>query len=373
MKEILTTEESFTKIQAIFDEREREYNAREQEFKQRKAAFLALEEKISRQKEENAVKERELKSEESRLNQLGVELEAQRADVQAMEKELKAAREEFEVEKGKAYLQIKIEKEELKNEQIKVRRLTEQLEYEKEMGNMGVEVLSVDMNDYIRKEELKDYISKSELQEQYIARSQVERDYIPKEVHETELKELKEVNDALQKSKAALFRKMFGKDSDAEEPKEEAAEARTENESVASIVELKEAAGDISETTRDLTADALKDALLERTDFIAPKIRHADNGDMVETEIRDKGLSCFFVFDEPPYFDIIAKRKESKRLTALIEDMRNAHPDITFTHEDGEVRASGYFLRSISVQALLNEVTKIAECFGEKEKRHGSR
>ena len=44
------TEDSFARMQAIFDERERQYNEREEEFKKRREAFATLETRLSAQR-----------------------------------------------------------------------------------------------------------------------------------------------------------------------------------------------------------------------------------------------------------------------------------------------------------------------------------
>lgn len=353
MEEVLKTEDSFDRMRAIFAEREKEYNAREEEFKQRRATFTALEEKLRREKEDIVSRENELKSRETELGMRLDELEKKRTEVQKMEERLKRERTEFDTEKSNAYLDVKLAQEELQNEMMKVKRQSEQLEFQKEMGNIGVEVIHVNTDDYIPKEDLKNYILRSEVEERYILKTE----------HEKEVDQLKEANQNLQKAKAELFRKMFGGSSAKE----------TVSEEERSIVNKKAGGGEatdvISETARDLTAESLKDALLERTDYNAPRVRHADKGDLVE--VKKGEATCCFVFDEPPYFDITFQRKESKRLLALLEKLREMYPDVTFTSENGEVRVTGYFMRSISVSALLKEVEEISDGFLEQEERHG--
>lgn len=353
MEEVLKTEDSFDRMRAIFAEREKEYNAREEEFKQRRATFTALEEKLRREKEDIVSRENELKSRETELGLRLDELEKKRTEVLEMEERLKKERTAFDAEKSNAYLNVKLAQEELQNEMMKVKRQSEQLEFQKEMGNIGVEVIHVNTDDYIPKEDLKNYILRSEVEERYILKTE----------HEKEVDQLKEINQNLQKAKAELFRKMFG-GSGAKETINEETQSSADKETRGG-----EATDIISETTRDLTAESLKDALLERTDYNAPRVRHADKGDLVE--VKKGEATCCFVFDEPPYFDITFQRKESKRLLALLEKLRVMYPDVTFTSENGEVRITGYFMRSISVSSLLKEVEEISDGFLEQEERHG--
>lgn len=359
MEEVLKTEASFDRMRAIFAEREKEYNAREEEFKQRRAAFTALEEKLRREKEEITSRETELKSRETELSMRLDELAKKRTEVQEMEERLKKERTEFDTEKSNAYLDVKLAKEELQNEMVKVKRQSEQLEFQKEMGNIGVEVIPVNTDDYIPKEDLKNYILCAEVEERYILKTE----------HEKEVCRLKEANQNLQQAKAELFRKMFGGSaaSEKETVKEEDYGSADREAEWTGAGDKKD--NEESESSRDLTAESLKEALLERTDYNAPRVRHADEGDLVEVK---KGEAvCCFVFAEPPYFDITFHRKESKRLLALLERLREKYPDVTFTCENGEVRMSGYFVRSISVPSLLKEIEEISESFLEQEKRHG--
>ena len=61
-----------------------------------------------------------------------------------------------------------------------MKREAEALEYEKEMGNIGVEVL---------REDLSNYIPKSEVHTHYLLRSEVEENYIPRSEHEKKVEE----------------------------------------------------------------------------------------------------------------------------------------------------------------------------------------
>lgn len=363
------TEDSFARMQAIFDERERQYSEREEEFKKRREAFATLETSLSAQRAEIEEREKKIAAEEERLTKLHcerdevyqnkiAELDDREKKINALEEQLKKQKLDFETEKNQAYLRVKIEEEELKNDRLRVRRQAEALEYQKEMGNIGVEVI---------KQDLSDYISKKDVQEHYLSKREVEAGYVSRSDHEAQIEELEQTVKALQQAKTELFRKMFGRDG-------EESRGKTPKEQVERILYGMEDAGEDTETesekpddpteeqtteaTRDLTVDSLKGTILDDTEFEPPQIRHAENGDLVETSVGK--VKCYFVFGEPPYFDLVIARKAGKRLDTLIELMKQEYKDISFVYENGELRATGFFLRNMQAEALLNEVKQLS-------------
>ena len=363
------TEDSFARMQAIFDERERQYSEREEEFKKRREAFATLETSLSAQRAEIEEREKKIAAEEERLTKLHcerdevyqnkiAELDDREKKINALEEQLKKQKLDFETEKNQAYLRVKLEEEELKNDRLRVRRQAEALEYQKEMGNIGVEVI---------KQDLSDYISKKDVQEHYLSKREVEAGYVSRSDHEAQIEELEQTVKALQQAKTELFRKMFGRGSEESKissPKEQVEgilygmedtdeDAKTESEKPDDPTEEQ-----TTEATRDLTVDSLKGTILDDTGFEPPQIRHAENGDLVETSVGK--VKCYFVFGEPPYFDLVIARKAGKRLDTLIELMKQEYKDISFVYENGELRATGFFLRNMQAEALLNEVKQLS-------------
>lgn len=363
------TEDSFARMQAIFDERERQYSEREEEFKKRREAFATLETSLSAQRAEIEEREKKIAAEEERLTKLHcerdevyqnkiAELEDREKKINALEEQLKKQKLDFETEKNQAYLRVKLEEEELKNDRLRVRRQAEALEYQKEMGNIGVEVI---------KQDLSDYISKKDIQEHYLSKREVEAGYVSRSDHEAQIEELEQTVKALQQAKTELFRKMFGRDGEesrGKTPKEQVEgilygmedtdeDAKTESEKPDDPTEEQ-----TTEATRDLTVDSLKGTILDDTGFEPPQVRHAENGDLVETSVGK--VKCYFVFGEPPYFDLVIARKAGKRLDTLIELMKQEYKDISFVYENGELRATGFFLRNMQAEALLNEVKQLS-------------
>lgn len=363
------TEDSFVRMQAIFDERERQYNEREEEFKKRREAFATLETSLSAQRAEIEEREKKIAAEEERLTKLHcerdevyqnkiAELDDREKKINALEEQLKKQKLDFETEKNQAYLRVKLEEEELKNDRLRVRRQAEALEYQKEMGNIGVEVI---------KQDLSDYISKKDVQEHYLSKREVEAGYVSRSDHEAQIEELEQTVKALQQAKTELFRKMFGRDGEesrGKTPKEQVEgilygmedtdeDAKTESEKPDDPTEEQ-----TTEATRDLTVDSLKGTILDDTGFEPPQIRHAENGDLVETSVGK--VKCYFVFGEPPYFDLVIARKAGKRLDTFIELMKQEYKDISFVYENGELRATGFFLRNMQAEALLNEVKQLS-------------
>lgn len=363
------TEDSFARMQAIFDERERQYSEREEEFKKRREAFATLETSLSAQRAEIEEREKKIAAEEERLTKLHcerdevyqnkiAELDDREKKINALEEQLKKQKLDFETEKNQAYLRVKLEEEELKNDRLRVRRQAEALEYQKEMGNIGVEVI---------KQDLSDYISKKDVQEHYLSKREVEAGYVSRSDHEAQIEELEQTVKALQQAKTELFRKMFGRDGEesrGKTPKKQVEgilygmedtdeDAKTESEKPDDPTEEQ-----TTEATRDLTVDSLKGTILDDTGFEPPQIRHAENGDLVETSVGK--VKCYFVFGEPPYFDLVIARKAGKRLDTLIELMKQEYKDISFVYENGELRATGFFLRNMQAEALLNEVKQLS-------------
>lgn len=363
------TEDSFARMQAIFDERERQYSEREEEFKKRREAFATLETSLSAQRAEIEEREKKIAAEEERLTKFHcerdevyqnkiAELDDREKKINALEEQLKKQKLDFETEKNQAYLRVKLEEEELKNDRLRVRRQAEALEYQKEMENIGVEVI---------KQDLSDYISKKDVQEHYLSKREVEAGYVSRSDHEAQIEELEQTVKALQQAKTELFRKMFGRDGEesrGKTPKEQVEgilygmedtdeDAKTESEKPDDPTEEQ-----TTEATRDLTVDSLKCTILDDTGFEPPQIRHAENGDLVETSVGK--VKCYFVFGEPPYFDLVIARKAGKRLDTLIELMKQEYKDISFVYENGELRATGFFLRNMQAEALLNEVKQLS-------------
>lgn len=363
------TEDSFARMQAIFDERERQYSEREEEFKKRREAFATLETSLSAQRAEIEEREKKIAAEEERLTKLHcerdevyqnkiAELDDREKKINALEEQLKKQKLDFETEKNQAYLRVKLEEEELKNDRLRVRRQAEALEYQKEMGNIGVEVVNQDLSDYI---------PKAEVREHYLSKQEVEAGYVPRSDHEAQIEELEQTVKALQQAKTELFRKMFGRgsgESKISSPKEQVEgilygmedageDTKTESEKPDDPTEEQ-----TTEATRDLTVDSLKGTILDDTGFEPPQIRHAENGDLVETSVGK--VKCYFVFGEPPYFDLVIARKAGKRLDTLIELMKQEYKDISFVYENGELRATGFFLRNMQAEALLNEVKQLS-------------
>lgn len=337
------------RMKAIFEEREREYQEREAEFKQRRDEFHTLEEHLRIEKAEIEEREKHLHEQEDTLKESLLELQNNQERLKADAEQLKKEQEAFEAERNRSYLQAKLAEEELKNERIKVKRQSEQLEYQREMGNLGIQVVKSDVN-------MEAYILRTEVAEKYVLKEEVRNDYVLKTLYEEETEKLREENKALQKAKTDLFRKMFGKETSTDE---NVPNFGTEDKQ-AEESEEEEYPSTVDEKLRDMTADDLKNELLERTDFRTPKIRHSEGGELVETE---KGrFSVVFVFAEVPYFDIVMKEKESKRRNARLTKLVENHSGVTYDSlEDGSVRINGYFVRTISTDALLAEVENIMD------------
>lgn len=331
------------RMKAIFEEREREYQEREAEFKQRRETFHAMEEHLVSEKAQIENREKQLKEQEETLKESLKELQDGQNRLKEETEQLQKEREAFEAERNRSYLQSKLAEEELKNERIKVKRQSEQLEYEKEMGNIGIQIVSPGVD-------LSDYVLRSVVTEKYILKEEVQKDYILKSMHEEETERLREENKALQKAKTDLFRKMFGKTESEGHSEESVPESGT--------IEKPEEACQSPEKLRDMTAESLKNELLERTDFHTPQIRHAESGDLVET---GKGrFRIIFMFEEIPYFDLVVKEKESRQLNARLTEFIGKHPGITYDFpEDGSLRLNGCFIRTISEETLLSEVESI--------------
>lgn len=370
MEDMFNADENLSRMQAIFAEREKQYTEREADFKRRRESFAALEEKLTSLKADVEEREKKVAEKEKALEQQiaekeaaykikDAELDEREKRVISLEEQLKQDKTAFENEKSGAYLKVKLEEEQLKNERLKVKREAEALEYEKEMGNIGVEVL---------REDLSNYIPKSEVHTHYLLRSEVEENYIPRSEHEKKVEELEQSVAALQQAKTELFRKMFGRGGDNADnmdatntnreqtldSKSEKKDDLPEKEDALEKPEVRET----TEATRDLTVEYLKEYLIDQIDFKTPQVRHAEDGDLLESSIGK--LKCYFVFSEPPYFDLTYSTKGGRRLEQHLEQMKGKYSDISFVYENGELRATGFFLRNMSADTLIEEVKKIA-------------
>lgn len=382
MNENQTPEAFLEEMRQVFANREEEFRKREAAWQEKNTELQELLRKLGRQKQEQDVREteqrerqRELEAGQERLKEQGEALEQWKEELG------QRLRTQQEAEK-EVLLKHNLELEKVRNEQMKLQRLTEEYEYRLSLLDSGLpeEGKPSDAPDPER------WVSRTELEEREASYGKTLAGY------EEELL-------ALREERTRLIRRILEGEGDAGSPgrpsevREEVREPPAEPVQTAPIpgswteeptcggMDFGEtggapaaSAGDIpgeedcpgGYSGEELTAEVLCTYLKKvEPEFLRPSVHHSDEGEQVHTEYR--GLTCCFLFGRPASFDVAAVRKDSPQLRKLLQQMNDTHPGIQFRYENGAIYATGYFTSDFAAAELIRRVKDIAACFKQRE------
>ena len=116
--------------------------------------------------------------------------------------------------------------------------------------------------------------------------------------------------------------------------------------------------------TEELTAEIVKRFLEKNVEGVEEiAIAHSDQADQL---LAHKGtLTWRFIFDDPCYFDVSAKRKKERKLHKLLAHLNENHPELKFTYAEDRVIATGFFTKSMQPYDLIKEVERVSGFFRE--------
>lgn len=401
---------SFERLEQLYAEREEEYRKREETFTGRQEILRSREQAVKE-------KETQLKQELEELERKRADLEALEAELKKQGKELEEAREGLEEEKGRSLLEVNVMRGETRNMELRAQRLCE--EYEAKLALLDGDVAELLKNPVLP--EKGDFISREE------------HDRAIGELA-SEYERLQSENQELTKEKAELIRKLLYSRKEADKAKEtdtvketDEREADVPDPGVQTPPPVSVPPGDIlfpdtapvleanadvyvmtdvkvmpgagipsepgadtgippesgtdagmpsgpgTEAEEELTAEVLCRYLDKQMPQGTAEVRHASDTDQVHMQMQ--GLRYVFVFGKPCYFDIAAKRKNSRELTGgrfkkgLLDTYNERFPGVTFRYQEEtqEVVATGYFTDSMRPEELLAQIGTIADCFAQKE------
>lgn len=327
-------------IEEVFQERNELFKSWEERIEERKKELLEREEKVRVSERESAERAEKLLEEQQRLEEKkkGVE-------------ELLAIQEKNKVEleeKSKHIIREKIDLEKRKNQYLSM--------------------------DTCRGKDTENSVCL----EDYILRTEVEEKYIPIEEHQRQIKEVKEeaFHEAFNRALSVIVpnnSKTYSPileeaDRETEETYADKEEVQCEQaeEEVEQIIEeevyLDEDEMEISEVKEELTASVLKNYIEKNpSGFTFPEILHSEGEDQLR--VTRGTLEYRFIFDNPCYFDIIAERKEGKRLRNIITQLNQEYPKVKFRFNDGKIVATTYFSNKTPAHELISEVEEISQLF----------
>lgn len=349
------------RMNQIFEEREREFQLREDNFDKKQKALSGKEEMLKKQMEELRIRQSEY---DERYEELCVKEKEAEAAAQKLAEEklrLEEMKSQAESQKEQLLMDTYMLKEELRNETLRTRRIRE--EYE---GRISL--LDPDMAELLS-----------------AGAGTGDFGMITKEEHDTSiqafesridgmkkrLEALKSENEVLAQEKQRLLKQLFsrgdagsggGHETKAEEPEKEAPmeeHAEPERDPAG-----RENAGEASE---ELTASVLYNYLAKNEGRAEVEKRHSGSAEQIF--MKRNGLDYCFVFASPAYFDIRCKRKKDRYVKTAMEKFNNEQSGVKFAYDEaaGEVVATGYFTQEIAASGLMDSVNSIVKrCFNEE-------
>lgn len=362
MDEPLQTQKTaLERMNQIFEDREKEFRLREDNFNKKQKVLSEKERMLKVQMEE--LKGRQSEYDDKHMALCAKEKEIQ-SEIQKLEGEksrLEEMKNQVEARKEQVLMDVSMLKEELRNEILKNERIRE--EYESKIALLDpdmAELLSAGAgagdSGMITREE-------------YDASIQAFESRI--DGMKKELEALKSENEVLAQEKQRLLKQLFsrgnagiggGHETKAEEPeKEPSGEEHAVPER--SPIE-RENAGEASE---ELTASVLYNYLAKNEGRAEVEKRHSGLAEQIF--MKRNGLAYCFVFTSPAYFDIRCKRKKDRYVKTAMEKFNNEQSGVKFAYDEaaGEVVATGYFTQEITASVLMDSVNSIVKrCFNEE-------
>lgn len=356
-------EDFLERTRAIFAEREKEFQLREQAFEEKEKGLKALLKHITSERKELEGQREELKTRQKALEEDREVLNSRSLELEEQEQGLKARQEHFEEWEKDQLMKYNLELEQVRNEEMKLKRLTDDYNYRVSLLEPGVAealqspVAAVDLDSYISIDEHNHRIRLAEEKAQGFMKEREELKATVKEVQK-ERDGLEATIKEMQKERGKLLDKIV--------------ELRSSQTAEACVPETKsrggtketQPAGAVPETEEELTAHVLQSYLKRnRTDLEELEVRHSEDGELLYA--KGRGLTYHFLFVEPSTFDISTERKDSTRLRRQLETCNGKFPGVQFHYDEAERRvyATGYFTNQLKAHELMDRVQEIADCF----------
>ena len=337
-----TQKTALERMNQIFDEREREFRLREDNFLKKQEVLSGKETALKRQMEE-------LKSRQSENDAKHAALCAKEKEVRSEIKKLEGERSRLEARKEQVLMDVSMLKEELRNEILKTERIRE--EYESKTA-----LLDPDMAELLAAR-AGTGDSGMVIKEEHDAAIQAFESRI--DGMEKELEALKSENEVLAQEKQRLLKQLFSVGKPDAEDRYGNRGAEPERSPAG-----REDAGEASE---ELTASVLYHYLTKNEGRAEVEKRHSGSAEQIF--MKRNGLAYCFVFASPAYFDIRCKRKKDRYVKTAMEKFNNEQSGVKFAYDEaaGEVVATGYFTQEITASGLMDSVNSIVErCFNEE-------
>lgn len=339
-------EKILEEIRQVFQKRELEFQKREESYEKRKQQTQKLLEALTEQK-------KDLENMKSRLEQKSQRLEEQEQqqnerlkEIERREQALNEQTRLLEEKEKDLYVEQNLEIEKVRNEQMKLQRLTDEYEYKISLVDNGI------FSD--PKEESSSFSISDSNKNELLEKLNKMSDEITKK---------DETISTLQVERRNLLQLLMEKNNN-DKTEENCVQQRAETNNPQEQEEIPEEHIDQEE----LTAENLKRYLeRNRPAFKNLQIRHSDNGEQLHAD--GNGLKYTFVFTTPASFDLVAYRRKSGRIRELIEKFNQKYPGVQFRYDTNEqaVYASGYFTVEMSPEELMQKVDEIETCFHLKE------
>ncbi len=361
-------EEILKRIQRLSKEREEEYQLREAAFEKRQRANEIREQKLLKLAEDLELREKNYETLMDALAKAEQEATEKTEQLKAEQEKFRSDQEEFERTVSEKMMEIQVMEEETRNEKMKQQRIREEYESRIAVLDSG-EAAEQAQEQKIQAEE--EFRKKLEEKEEQI-----------KELS-GKIKELEKENGQLEAEKGELFRKLLSLPSEGQttvlEPEKAPEEVPNFGTQTVGQEESEESGNRKEQFTaqeehiEELTADVLYNYLDRNESHAELHLHHADGGEQVW--MTKQGLSYYFVFEDPFYFNIRASRKSSRYLTGgflkkgLLEELNSRYPGVKFSYDEQEqeVVAEGYFTSEMSPNDFMSHVDTIADCFRKKE------
>lgn len=340
-------------LQEIFQIREEEFQKREQDYQAKRNQLKQLLGSVASQKEELEKEAKELAGEKERLQAWEEQLAGKEKVLQEQEEQMKQKAEQLQGTEKELLLKHSLELEKVRNEKLKLKRLTENYEFKISLLDDGVaEIPQPDLSEYIPLEE---HCSLMEEKEGNIRQLKEERVQLLRKVLE------------LTGQKKQTSQEESVDENQHESEKADKSEDVGERKAFHEEAQMEETLRSEEYAKEELTPDALESYLRhQKKTYSNVEIRHSDQGELVYAD--GNGLQYRFLFATPGCFDIIAKRTYSSRLKDLLERFEQKYPGITFRYDKKEkaVYVTGSFTMDMQTEELMDKVEELSNCFNRK-------
>lgn len=357
-----------THMNEVYEEREHIYEEREKEYKRHRKLLSDLTENAKKKLKEVSDTKKELDEKGKTLEQKAALLDEREkniknsfAQLEETKQNMEVEKQTFENEKNRSISELRFQKEQLKNEQIKVQQLQEELQTQLTILGIFDEVSVENPLEYLKNTlSLADSAENvTELQEENV-KLMTELDELRKSYSSLQ-KELKEKEEERNKL-VSMFAKSYSNENQNLKADEEIeGEIESSKEDWIEHIEDRQV-NENEEIYEELTSEVLKRYITKNEPRCSDlEIKHAESGEQLHFNVNDK--KYVFAFEESPFFEISVHRKNSSRLKKIIAHYNKMYEDVKFTFENERVYATAHFDKTTQMKELMDKVWKISQHF----------